>query len=242
MNRLLEVDGLVAGYGAVRALKGVSFSVGEGETVALIGANGAGKTTTLRTISGLLRSSGGSISFGGRRIDRLNPEAVVRLGISHAPEGRKVFPGLTVYDNLRLGAVGRASRNGFEDDLRRVYALFPVLEEFRNRLGWMLSGGQQQMLAIGRALMARPRLLLLDEPSLGLAPVLVQSVFKTIREINQAGTAILLVEQNAFMALNTAARGYVLETGRIVLEDTAAALLKDERMRGAYLGARVEGA
>jgi branched-chain amino acid transport system ATP-binding protein len=167
----------------------------------------------------------------------------VKLGISHAPEGRKIFPGLTVLDNLRLGAVGRSrvAQRSVAEDMAQVFALFPALQEFKNRLGWMLSGGQQQMLSIGRALMAHPRLLLLDEPSLGLAPVLVQSVFKTIREINQAGAAILLVEQNAFMALNTARRGYVLETGRIVLEGDSAALMKDERMRGAYLGAKVGG-
>ena len=239
---MLELKEVVAGYGAVRALKGVSVTVGEGEVVALIGANGAGKTTALRTISGLLRPQSGSISFEGRRIDRLTPEQIVRLGISHVPEGRKVFPGLTVLDNLRLGTVGRPRGAGgdVEADLRRVFELFPVLHEFRNRLGWMLSGGQQQMLAIGRGLMASPRLLLLDEPSLGLAPVLVQQVFKTIAEINRAGTAILLVEQNAFMALNTARRAYVLETGRIVLEDEAKALKTDERVKGAYLGARVE--
>jgi branched-chain amino acid transport system ATP-binding protein len=242
---LLEVTNLEAGYGAVRALKGISFRVEEGETVALIGANGAGKTTTLRAISGLVRPSAGSITFKGRRIDRLKPEAVVRLGIAQAPEGRRVFPGLTVLDNLRLGTVGRPRDQrgaSVDDDLKRVFTLFPVLEEFKNRLGWMLSGGQQQMLAIGRALMARPKLLLLDEPSLGLAPVLVQSVFRTIRDIREQGTAILLVEQNAYMALQSAARGYVLETGRVVIEDNAAALLKDERMKRAYLGARVEGA
>jgi branched-chain amino acid transport system ATP-binding protein len=239
---VLEVRELVASYGAVRALQGISFSVGEGEIVTLVGANGAGKTTTLRTISGLLRPQAGSIEIDGRRIDRMAPEDIVRLGIAHVPEGRRIFPGLSVLDNLRLGAVGQARKNRQRllDDLERVFTLFPVLKEMQNRLGWMLSGGQQQMLAIGRGLMARPRLLLLDEPSRGLAPVLVQQVFKRIREINAEDTAVLLVEQNAFMALRTARRGYVLETGRIVLQDESAALLKDERMRQAYLGAKIE--
>ena len=239
---MLVVEDVVAGYGAVRALKGVSLTVGEGEIVTLVGANGAGKTTTLRTLSGLLHPSQGAITLDGRRIDRLNPEQIVRLGVSHVPEGRKVFPGLSVFDNLQLGTVGRRkpSRATVLDDLERVFTLFPVLNEMQGRMGWMLSGGQQQMLAIGRGLMARPRLLLLDEPSLGLAPVLVQQVFRTIAEINREGTAILLVEQNAYMALRAASRGYVLETGRIVLEDQAASLLKDERMRRAYLGARIE--
>ena len=239
---MLILSDLEAGYAAVRALKGVSLEVREKEVVTLLGANGAGKTTTLRTISGLLRPMAGSITFDGRRIDRLAPEEIVRLGISHVPEGRKIFPGLSVVDNLQLGTVGRErpSRKSVLDDLDRVFTLFPVLKEMGSRLGWMLSGGQQQMLAIARGLMARPRLLLLDEPSLGLAPVLVQQVFGTIREINAEGTAILLVEQNANMALRTAARGYVLVTGRIVLEDEAASLLTDDRMRRAYLGAKIE--
>ncbi len=239
---MLEVTSLTASYGAVRALKGISLTVAEGEIVTLVGANGAGKTTTLRTLSGLLHPSQGTITLDGHRIDRMNPEKIVRLGVSHVPEGRRVFPGLTVMDNLQLGTVGRArpGRQSILDDLERTFTLFPVLKEMQNRMGWMLSGGQQQMLAIGRGMMARPRLLLLDEPSLGLAPVLVQQVFKTIREINAEGTAILLVEQNAFMALRTASRGYVLETGRIVLEDQAATLLDDERMRRAYLGAKID--
>jgi branched-chain amino acid transport system ATP-binding protein len=244
MKPLLKVSDAVASYGAVRALKGISFEVGEGEIVTLVGANGAGKTTTLRTISGLLHPQSGSIQFAGQRIDRLAPEAVVKLGISHVPEGRRIFPGLSVMDNLRLGTVGRdrSDRGSVDEDLQHVFRTFPILEEFRSRLGWMLSGGQQQMLAIGRGLMARPKLLLLDEPSLGLAPVIVQQVFEVIREINRAGTAILLVEQNAYMALQVAARGYVLETGRIVLADEARALLQDERMQRAYLGAHVEAA
>ncbi len=239
---MLAISELEAGYAAVRALKGISLEVGPGEVVTLLGANGAGKTTTLRTISGLLRPIRGTITFEGRRIDRLAPEEIVRLGISHVPEGRKIFPGLSVVDNLQLGTVGRErpSRSSVLDDLDRVFTLFPVLREMGSRLGWMLSGGQQQMLAIARGLMARPRLLLLDEPSLGLAPVLVQQVFRTIREINAEGTAILLVEQNANMALRTAARAYVLVTGRIVLDDAAASLLTDDRMRRAYLGARIE--
>jgi branched-chain amino acid transport system ATP-binding protein len=239
---MLEVEGLVAGYGPVRALRGISFQVEEGEIVTLIGANGAGKTTTLRTISGLIGSQQGTITMDGRRIDRMPPEDIVKLGISHVPEGRRVFPGLSVVDNLRLGAVGRrkGERSRALDDMERVFTLFPVLREMQNRLGWTLSGGQQQMLAIGRGLMARPRLLLLDEPSLGLAPVLVQQVFAKVREINAEGTAVLLVEQNAFMALRTARRGYVLETGRVILHDRSSVLLADERMRQAYLGARVE--
>ena len=239
---MLEISNLIASYGAVRALKGISLTVAEGEIVTLVGANGAGKTTTLRTISGLLHPSEGTITLDGQRIDRMNPERIVGLGVSHVPEGRKVFPGLTVMDNLQLGTVGRArpGRQSVLDDLERIFTLFPVLKEMQHRMGWMLSGGQQQMLAIGRGLMARPRLLLLDEPSLGLAPVLVQQVFKTIREINVEGTAILLVEQNAYMALRTAARGYVLETGRIVLEDQASTLLGDDRMRRAYLGAKID--
>ena len=241
-DRLLALNGVVTSYGAVRALKGISLSVGAGEVVSLIGANGAGKTTTLRTISGLLHPGEGSIEFDGRRIDRLPPESVVKLGISHVPEGRKIFPGLTVQDNLMMGTVGRQRRDGIGQDLRRVFDTFPVLEEMRKRLGWMLSGGQQQMLAIGRGLMASPRLLLLDEPSLGLAPVLVQQVFRTIAEINRQGTAILLVEQNAFMALQVANRAYVLETGRLVMEGEAADLMQDDRIKSAYLGASVESA
>lgn len=242
MTPLLKVTEMAASYGAVRALKGVSFEVGEGEIVTLVGANGAGKTTALRTISGLLHPQAGTIEFQGRRIDRQPPETIVKLGISHVPEGRRVFPGLSVLDNLRMGTVGRrkGEQASIDEDLQMVYATFPILEEFKGRMGWMLSGGQQQMLAIGRGLMARPGLLLLDEPSLGLAPVIVQQVFDVIREINRGGTAILLVEQNAFMALQVARRGYVLETGRIVLSDDAEALLKDERMQRAYLGAHVE--
>ncbi len=239
---MLELKEVVTSYGAVRALRGISFTVGPGEIVSLIGANGAGKTTTLRTISGLLHPAEGSIELEGRRIDRLNPETVVKLGVSHVPEGRKIFPGLTVEDNLMMGTVGRQSRQGISEDLLGVFKTFPVLDEMRHRLGWMLSGGQQQMLAIGRGLMARPRLLLLDEPSLGLAPVLVQQVFRTVAEINQQGTAILLVEQNAFMALQVSSRAYVLETGRIVMEGDAKTLMKDDRIKSAYLGASVESA
>nr|MDQ6900749.1 ABC transporter ATP-binding protein [Candidatus Dormibacteraeota bacterium] len=194
MTPLLKVTEMAASYGAVRALKGVSFEVGEGEIVTLVGANGAGKTTALRTISGLLHPQAGTIEFQGRRIDRQPPETIVKLGISHVPEGRRVFPGLSVLDNLRMGTVGRrkGEQASVEEDLQMVYATFPILEEFKGRMGWMLSGGQQQMLAIGRGLMARPGLLLLDEPSLGLAPVIVQQVFDVIREINRGGTAILL--------------------------------------------------
>jgi branched-chain amino acid transport system ATP-binding protein len=218
------------------AIKGISLTLAEGEIVTLIGANGAGKTTTLRTISGLIRPRTGRIHFEDRRIDQLPPHQIVRLGISQAPEGRGIFGRLTVYENLEMGAFTRADGAGLKDDLDRVYTLFPRLKERLKQSAGTLSGGEQQMLAIGRALMARPRLLLLDEPSMGLAPVLVETIFATIQEINRQGMTILLVEQNAHMALAVAARGYVLESGQVALAAPAAELAQSELVRKTYLG------
>jgi branched-chain amino acid transport system ATP-binding protein len=234
---LLQIDSVQAYYGHVHALKGISLNIEAGKIVSLIGANGAGKTTTLRTISGLLRPREGNITFDGKRIDHMPPHEIVLAGLTHAPEGRQVFATLTVEENLSMGAysLGRDSE-AIEENRRRVYDLFPRLAERRNQLAGTLSGGEQQMLAIGRALMARPKLLMLDEPSLGLAPMLVKAIFETIQQINQQGVTILLVEQNARAALRLADSGYVLETGRIVLEGPSGDLLKDERVRKAYLG------
>jgi ABC-type branched-subunit amino acid transport system ATPase component/ABC-type branched-subunit amino acid transport system permease subunit len=238
---LLVLSGVHASYGSVRALNGVSMEVREGEIVALLGANGAGKSTVLRTVSGLVRPQSGSLSFDGASIHRSKPEALVRLGLAHVPEGRRIFPGLTVEENLRLGATVRSGKPGIEGDLEKMLALFPDLGRLRGTLGWKLSGGQQQMLAIGRGLMGRPRLLLLDEPSLGLAPVLVRAVFQSIGEINRTlGTTVLVVEQNASMALGIASRGYVLEGGRVALAGPAAELLEDPEVREAYLGGKRE--
>ena len=234
---LLELRDVSANYGNVQALHGVSLTIDDGELVALVGANGAGKTTTLRAVSGLLRPSRGQILFQGDRIDGMPAEKIAPLGISLVPEGRGIFPGLTVYENLQI-ATTTWYRHGMSitAELESVYRLFPVLAERKDQLGWSLSGGEQQMLAIGRALMARPRLLLLDEPSLGLAPTLVRQVFATLKRINQARTTILLVEQNAFMALRIANRGYVIENGRIAFSDTTENLTRDERVKVAYLG------
>ena len=232
----LELKQVVSGYGQITAIKGISLRVDAGEIVALIGSNGAGKSTTLRTISGLIRPSAGEIHFAGRRIDRMPPHEVVALGISHAPEGRAIFGRLSVMENLHLGAYQRASRAEIAQDLERVLTLFPRLRERVKQDGGTLSGGEQQMLAIARALMARPRILLLDEPSMGLAPVLVEAIFRTIIEINREGTTILLVEQNAAMALQVAGRGYVLESGVIALEATARELRESDTVRKAYLG------
>ena len=233
---MLHLEGIEAGYGPTSILKGVSLEVREGEIVALLGANGAGKTTTLMAISGLVPIRRGRAAFHGRPLSNLPPEAVVELGISHVPEGRRILPSLTVEENLALGAYrcrDRASvRRGFE----RVAALFPVLSERRRQLAGTLSGGEQQMLAIGRGLMAQPRLLLLDEPSLGLAPKLVTDIFHTIQRLNREGMTILLVEQNAYQSLQIAHRGYVLETGRIVLADTAERLAQNPQVKAAYLG------
>jgi branched-chain amino acid transport system ATP-binding protein len=235
---LLELKNVSSAYGSVEALRGVTLHVDAGEVVTLLGANGAGKSTTLRTISGLIRPTTGEIVFEGRRIDTLSPEEIVRLGISHVPEGRRIFPGLTVRENIMLGATSRGTlpRKTMADDVEKMFGIFPDIKRFENALGWTLSGGQQQMLAVARGLMAKPKLLLLDEPSLGLAPVIVQQLFATIREIHALGTTILLVEQNAHMALSVAARGYVLETGHLKVEGTTSQLLDNEEVRAAYLG------
>jgi len=233
---MLTVENLDVYYGAVHGLKGVSLTAEAGEIVTLIGANGAGKTTLLRSISGLVPSRSGRVLFEGRDITKLAAHEVVRLGISQSPEGRMVFTTMSVEDNLELGAYHRKGRAAILEDRREVYRLFPRLEERRRQSAGTLSGGEQQMLAIGRALMSRPRLLLLDEPSLGLAPLLVREIFKTIRTINTQGVTVLLVEQNAHMALSIAKRGYVLETGRVRLEAPAAELLANEEVREAYLG------
>ena len=236
---MLNVVEIETWYGAIQALKGISLDVNQGEIVALLGANGAGKSTTLKTITGLLKPAKGRIEFMGQAITGREPEDIAEIGIACVPEGRRIFPGLTVLDNLMLGTTPRkqVSQNDIERDLDRVYGIFPQLRESRRRLGWTLSGGQQQMLAIGRGLMSGSKLLLLDEPSLGLAPVLVQEVFRVIKEINGMGTTILLVEQNARMALLITHRGFVLETGRVMLADTAAHLLANEDMKAHYLGA-----
>jgi branched-chain amino acid transport system ATP-binding protein len=233
---LLVVDSLVARYGRITALQDVSLTVDQGEIVTLIGANGAGKTTTLRAISGLVRPAAGSITFDGRDIGRLPPDQIVRAGISHSPEGRRVFPRMSVRENLELGAYTRTAKDEIAADLDRVLEIFPRLKErFAQKAGTM-SGGEQQMLAIGRALMSRPRVLLLDEPSLGLSPKLVQTIFEVIRDINQRGTTILLIEQNARQALAVASRGYVLEVGRIAHAGPASELAASAEVRAAYLG------
>ena len=233
---MLEVDRLDVYYGAVHALKGVTLRADAGEIVTLIGANGAGKTTLLRAISGLIRPRAGAIKLEGRDISRVPPHEIVGLGISHAPEGRMVFANLSVQDNLELGAYRRKDRARIREDFDGMYALFPRLLERRRQTAGTLSGGEQQMLAIGRALMSRPRLLLLDEPSLGIAPILVREIIRTIREINERGVTVLLVEQNAHLALSIAARGYVLETGHVRFEDQARRLLQNEDVKKAYLG------
>src|SRR5262245_34627891 len=233
---MLEVEGLDVFYGAVHALKGVTIRAEAGEIVTLIGANGAGKSTLLRSISGLVPARAGRVVFEGRDITRTPPHEIVGLGLSHAPEGRMVFANLSVEDNLELGAYRRKDRSRIREDYDGVYALFPRLRERRRQTAGTLSGGEQQMLAIARALMSRPRLLLLDEPSLGIAPILMREIFRTVREINQRGVTVLLVEQNAHLALAIARRGYVLETGRVQLEDEAARLLQNEDVKKAYLG------
>ncbi len=232
---LLEIEGLVAGYGAITAVKGISLHLDEGEIVTLIGSNGAGKTTTLRAISGLIRPRQGEIRFAGRSLVGMKPHEIVALGVAHVPEGRGIFGTLTVKENLLLGAHRRRD-SGIAEDLERVFALFPRLRERVGQVAGTLSGGEQQMLAIGRALMARPRVLLLDEPSMGLAPFLVDAIFQTIAEIRAAGTPILLVEQNAAAALEIADRGYVLESGTIVLSGSGAELARNDNVRRAYLG------
>ncbi len=233
---ILEIDDIHTYYGAIHALKGISLNVREGEIVTLIGANGAGKTTTLRSINGLNRPRDGRIHFQGRDITSVPSHQVVKMGIAQSPEGRKLFPRMSVRENLEMGAFQRSDRKNLREDLDRVYTLFPRLSERKNQKAGTLSGGEQQMVAIGRALMARPKLLLLDEPSMGLAPIFVEKIFEIVREINEQGTPILLVEQNALMALETASRGYVMETGRIALADEAKALRQNEQVRKTYLG------
>ena len=233
---LLRVEDVHTYYGSIEALKGISLEVHEGEIVTLIGANGAGKSTTLRSINGLNHPRRGSIHLRGRDITRDPPHDIVRSGISQSPEGRKLFPRMSVLENLEMGAFQRSDRSELPGDLERVYSLFPRLAERKQQRAGTLSGGEQQMVAIGRALMARPGLLLLDEPSMGLAPIFVERVFETIVEINKQGTTILLVEQNAMMALDVANRGYVLETGTVALADDAKALRRNEQVRKSYLG------
>ena len=233
---LLELRDVHTYYGNIHALKGISLTVEKGEIVTLIGANGAGKSTTLKTISGLLRPRQGEIHFDGERIDGVPAHSIVGKGICQAPEGRRIFPRMTVRENLEMGAFQRSKGPELQEDFERVYTLFPRLKERLTQNGGTLSGGEQQMLAIGRALMARPGLLLLDEPSMGLAPILVEQIFDIVKDINAAGTTVLLVEQNALMALGIAARGYILQTGEIVLQDSADKLIVNPEVRKAYLG------
>ena len=233
---LLEVQDIHVFYGNIEAVKGVSFAVEEGEIVTLIGGNGAGKTTTLRTISGVKHPKSGSISWRGVPIHHMPSHEIVSLGICQSPEGRRIFPRMTVTENLDMGTYARKDKTGIKGDLDRVFDLFPRLQERRKQLGGTLSGGEQQMLAMGRALMARPKMLMLDEPSLGLAPKLVDTIFAIVKEINESGTTVLMVEQNAFGALKLAHRGYVLESGDIVLQDEADKLLTNPEVRKAYLG------
>ena len=236
MTALLEVEDLRVAYGAIEAVKGVTFNVEAGQIVTLIGGNGAGKTTTLRTVSGLLHPIGGDIRFEGRSIRGMPGHEVLRLGIAHAPEGRRIFGRMTIEENLDLGAFARTDRAEMSKDLARVYELFPVLGERHGQAAGVLSGGEQQMLAIGRAMMSRPRLLMLDEPSMGLSPIMMQRIFGVIGELQGQGTTILLVEQNAQAALSLANHGYVIETGRIAFDGAGRDLLHDERVRKAYLG------
>ncbi|WP_047152457.1 ABC transporter ATP-binding protein [Aneurinibacillus tyrosinisolvens] len=233
---MLKVEGIDVYYGNIQALRGVSLEVNEGEIVTLIGANGAGKSTLLKAISGLLKPKAGTISYLGQSIGGKAAQVIVKGGISHVPEGRRVFANMTVEENLELGAFLRKDADGIKKDFQRVYDLFPRLNERRKQLSGTLSGGEQQMLAMGRALMARPKLLLLDEPSMGLAPLLVKTIFNIIKEINESGTTVLLVEQNAHMALSIASRAYVIETGRVVLSGTAEELNASDQIKMAYLG------
>ncbi len=233
---MLKVTGLQTFYGDLQALHGVTLEVREGEIVSLIGSNGAGKTTTLMTISGVLHPRAGAIEFEGRRLERLRPAEIVEAGLGHVPEGRQLFPTMTVEENLQMGACTRRARAARQESLERVYSLFPRLRERRRQVAGTLSGGEQQMVAIGRGLMGRPRLLMLDEPSLGLAPMLVTAIFSIIRDINRGGATILLVEQNVFRALKLSHRAYILENGRIVAEGPSQRLLRDPQVRTAYLG------
>ena len=233
---MLELQDLSVYYGNIRALDGVSMQVRDGELVTLIGSNGAGKSTTLKTISGLLRPKGGTLLYNDIALESLSPHRIVALGISQAPEGRRIFKGLTVAENLRMGAVQRRDTDGIRTDTERVYSLFPILKERSRQMAGTLSGGEQQMLAIARALMSRPKLLLLDEPSLGLAPLVVQAIFETITRLKEEGTTILLVEQNARLALDVADRAYVMESGRIILEGPAKELERNPQIENTYLG------
>jgi branched-chain amino acid transport system ATP-binding protein len=233
---MLKVENICAGYGAIEAIKGVSLSVHPGEMVSLIGANGAGKSTSLLCISGVHRIRTGAIYFEGRRIDQLPAHQIVGLGLVQVPEGRRIFPRLSVFENLQMGAYLRRDKAGIQRDLQWVYELFPILADRKGQAGGTLSGGEQQMLAMGRAIMSKPRLLLMDEPSMGISPLLTQKIFDTIKTLNQQGMTILLVEQNAHLALKLSTRGYVLETGQIVLEGPAEQLLTDPGVRKAYLG------
>jgi len=235
-NTLLVLDGVETYYGSIQALKGISIEVREGEIVTLIGSNGAGKSTTLRSINGLNHPRNGTIFFEGRNITNDAPHHIVKMGIAQSPEGRKLFPRMTVTENLEMGAFQRSDRAGIREDMDRVFTLFPRLAERRTQKAGTMSGGEQQMCAIGRALMARPKLLMLDEPSMGLAPIFVERIFETIVEVNKQGTSILLVEQNALMALHVASRGYVLETGTVALADEASKLAQNEQVRKTYLG------
>ncbi len=234
-EQLLQIENLKVRYGGIEAVRGISFDVKQGEIVTLIGANGAGKSSTLRTISGLVKPSEGKVIFGGEDITAKDPTQIVQKGLMMVPEGRRIFPNLTVLENLKVGAYLR--NDDLEKDIEAVYGYFPRLKERSWQEGGTLSGGEQQMLAVGRALMGRPRLLMMDEPSLGLAPIVVQEIFKIIRRINEAGTTVLLIEQNANMALGVADRAYVIENGKITIEGTGEELLKDEKVRAAYLGA-----
>lgn len=234
---MLIVENLHVYYGAIHAIKGINFEVNEGEIVTLIGSNGAGKSTILKTISALLKQTEGNIIFMGEPLDNIEPHKIVERGISHVPEGRRIFPGLTVYENLQMGAYTRKDHEQVAEDLATVYRRFPRLKERKNQIGGTLSGGEQQMLAMGRALMSRPKILLLDEPSMGLAPLLVDEIFNIIKDINDAGTTILLVEQNANRALHVSNKGYVLETGRIIASGLSKDLLNDEKVKEAYLSA-----
>jgi branched-chain amino acid transport system ATP-binding protein len=233
---ILNVDNINVHYGAIHALKAVSFNLAEGEIVALIGANGAGKSTSLNTISGILRPTSGGISYRDEDITATSPQEIVRKGIIHVPEGRRIFSSMSVWENLEMGAYSLSDRAEVKERMEAMFARFPRLKERRNQAGGTLSGGEQQMLAIARGLMANPRVLLLDEPSMGLSPILVEQIFDLVREINESGTSIILVEQNALMALSIADRGYVLDTGRVVLEGKAGDLLRDPMVISAYLG------
>jgi branched-chain amino acid transport system ATP-binding protein len=233
---MLTIKDLQVYYGVIQAIKGISFEVNEGEIIALIGANGAGKTTTLHTITGLVSAKSGSIEFEGHDLTKIPAHKIVSLGIAHVPEGRRIFAELTVLENLKMGAYTRSDKNEIEETIKKVYARFPRLEERKNQIAGTLSGGEQQMLAIGRALMSHPRIILMDEPSMGLSPIFVSEIFDIIKEINNSGTTVLLVEQNAKKALSIANRAYVLETGKIVLEGDAKELMNNDSVKKAYLG------